>query len=162
MQLFRGSVRTMRELLPARTLVRRLEKFLRAALAEATRKDIASVGVPAMGTGPKAIDLNAWLGAFADVAVRHLHRSEATKDEEKEQKRLAIVVVLYESADFGTTVRALNRGAWAAWYKESQPADGSQKIDLTWRQRFSLRMRSTVLPCSRLLPTARLSGPLSN
>lgn len=77
---------------------------LNSALALAVEKGFKSIGIGSFGSGPNAIDLNAWLRKFVQTVVPYLARAASTEDE---GKRLSVLLVLFEPEDFDQSCRFL-------------------------------------------------------
>jgi O-acetyl-ADP-ribose deacetylase (regulator of RNase III)/predicted RNA-binding Zn-ribbon protein involved in translation (DUF1610 family) len=87
------------------------------ALRLASERGVASLGVAPIGSGPARIAPSDWYRAFAEVVIGYLGQ-EPVNDA---RQRLAIVLVLFEPADFEAEVRSLERIVWDAWAGARRP-----------------------------------------
>lgn len=86
--------------------VETMEACLAAALECALARRFRSVGIAAIGSGPKAIDLTTWLGTFGRTVVNQLYDPPAGS---RAMQPLSIVLALYEPVDFSKAVEILER-----------------------------------------------------
>jgi len=116
-----------------------VQTCLSEALARAVEERFRSVGVAAIGSGPNAIRLEKWLRAFAQTVVSHL----PAKPGNGATQPLAILLVLYEPADFDAAVRTLERAICDAWIAHGAPAEAvlSWLCGSRWRRFWRLFVR---------------------
>jgi len=118
-----------------------VQECLAAALERAVRARFRSVGIGAIGSGPKAIALPTWLRTFASVCVGHMH-PDPTGDHAEGQ--LEILLILYEPENYDEAIRVLNRAVRDAWKKARKPSDGLPAAPPTnLRSRLFRRARVT-------------------
>jgi O-acetyl-ADP-ribose deacetylase (regulator of RNase III)/predicted RNA-binding Zn-ribbon protein involved in translation (DUF1610 family) len=129
--------------------LRLVARSLWAAFAKASESSVESVGVPAIGTGPKALPMDDWLRTFGQVAVRYTHRAYDPEEDAREAKELAIVLVLYEPEHYDEQHRELGRAVRSAWHGLGRPATGKPQIDLNRLDRVLVRLRVEALKLPR-------------
>lgn len=77
---------------------------LNSALDRAVEKKFRSIAIGAFGSGPNAIELNAWLETFVKTTVAYLSKADSS---EIQTDGLSVLLVLYEPEDFEGTYRFL-------------------------------------------------------
>jgi O-acetyl-ADP-ribose deacetylase (regulator of RNase III) len=102
------------------TSIEIVRECLTAALAIATKEKCASIGMAAIGTGPKAIDPALWNREFADLMVRYLSNHEGIA----KQNFLSVVLVLFDQDEYAETVEDLRGLIRKAWHEIASPAAG--------------------------------------
>ncbi|HWN73312.1 MAG TPA: macro domain-containing protein [Solirubrobacterales bacterium] len=83
-----------------------VQDCLKSALDQAVEKKFKSIGIGTFGSGPNAIDLNAWLRTFVEAAVPYLARAASAK---VKGRKLSVLLVLFEPDDFDRSCRFLSR-----------------------------------------------------
>jgi O-acetyl-ADP-ribose deacetylase (regulator of RNase III) len=112
-----------------------VRRCLVAALRLAADKGYRSLGVAAIGSGPKAIQPAEWLKAFADVAVAHLQRPT---DGQGSGTEIQVVLVLFEARDLEADLRTLQWALCRAWRRTGAPGD--TYVDTAYLQRSQREM----------------------
>jgi O-acetyl-ADP-ribose deacetylase (regulator of RNase III) len=79
---------------------------LTAALNLAIKKDLGSLGIAAFGSGPRTIEPDKWLRAFADMMVKYLSE-ETVPIDDRPVRHLSVVLVLFEPVDFDQALTTL-------------------------------------------------------
>jgi len=79
---------------------------IRAALDEALKRDIQSVALATIGTGFQDIGIRDWLIGLTPDIVKYLRSQIGGKDA---NKKLAVLLVLYERDDFDELVQSLEK-----------------------------------------------------
>lgn len=103
-----------------------VRKCLTAALKLATKEGYASIGIGAIGSGPRgAIEPSKWFETFAEVTTEHL--SDRTK-RVKMRSPISIVLVLFEPADFKEDLATLHQAFWDAWVQLKRPSRGKPSV----------------------------------
>jgi O-acetyl-ADP-ribose deacetylase (regulator of RNase III) len=103
-----------------------VRKCLTAALKVATKEGYESVGIGAIGSGPRgAIDPSTWFETFAEITTEYL--SSKTK-KIKTRPPISIVLVLFEPSDFEKDLATLHRAFWDAWVKLKKPSKGKPAV----------------------------------
>jgi O-acetyl-ADP-ribose deacetylase (regulator of RNase III)/predicted RNA-binding Zn-ribbon protein involved in translation (DUF1610 family) len=93
---------------------------LNSALAMAIEKQFRSIAIGAFGSGPNAIELDAWLRTFVETTVAHLAGAVAA---ETKADGLSVLLTLFEPDDFERTCRFLTTVA----------SEACAELDLTLR-----------------------------
>jgi O-acetyl-ADP-ribose deacetylase (regulator of RNase III) len=78
-----------------------IEQCVGSALKEARKRGMRSLALPAVGTGPNAISLEAWLRQISRVVVTHLRKNLGPS--------LDVLFVLYEPEDFPSLAATLTK-----------------------------------------------------
>jgi O-acetyl-ADP-ribose deacetylase (regulator of RNase III)/ribosomal protein L37E len=106
--------------------IRVIRKSLVGALDLATKQGCRSLGIAAIGSGPTTIEPSAWYRMFAEVVVEYLSERESSEGDGPPE--LAIVLALFEPADFPAEVERVGKAVRHAWRGTGQPSNGR----VTW------------------------------
>jgi O-acetyl-ADP-ribose deacetylase (regulator of RNase III) len=102
-----------------------IEKCLAEALVLARKHDFKSVGIAAIGSGPKAIDPGTWIDSFARVTLDHLLLGRPTVPP---AHPISIVLVLYEPVDFEDAVARLRQAVCDVWRSNGAPSHSEPTV----------------------------------
>ncbi|HWO84714.1 MAG TPA: macro domain-containing protein [Solirubrobacterales bacterium] len=95
---------------------------LNSAMDKAVKKSFESVAVGAFGSGPNAIDAKDWQRVFVQTVVSYLTNSQLP---EAEDRRFAVVLVLFEPQDFDADRRFLADAVEETYEKLGRPSAAS-------------------------------------
>jgi len=99
-----------------------VRQSLAAALRLATEQGCHSVGVAAIGSSPTTIEPTVWYRMFAEVVVEYLSGRESSEGDGPPE--LAIVLALFEPADFQAEVERVGKAVRHAWRWAGRPPKG--------------------------------------
>jgi O-acetyl-ADP-ribose deacetylase (regulator of RNase III) len=104
------------------TDLKTVRECLIAALACATEKNCASLGIAAIGSGPAAIDPHEWYLTFAEVIIGYL--SDRSVGPTSTSPVMDVVLALFEPSDFAVESAAVRKAVYSAWRKAGKPLQG--------------------------------------
>ncbi|HEU0249291.1 MAG TPA: macro domain-containing protein [Solirubrobacteraceae bacterium] len=118
---------------------------IESAIAKAIEREHRSLAIATIGSGPASIDEWQWFSVFTEVAVKELSLDAP-------EKRLSIVLVLFEPRDFDATVLFLRRAVWEAWRRLGAKRTGKPPLKFKSRPWRRLMRRSRWVPARGAKP----------
>lgn len=119
---------------------------LHSALDQAREEKLGSLAIAAFGTGPhgagpQLIDLEKWLDAAGEAIVTHFNGWEPFSES---CPPLAVLLVLYEPADFKQATETLRQAASKAQFAVRQREEASSPSGCPPSDRAARRTRATI------------------